>query len=98
MQASGNSLRLKSFLETSRVIAAPAKPGIIFDIFISKCNQDKGGNCLMNRDKEYLLKEIKDLRVRMPPHDPSMAMMMEMDELEIQQDDLKSELKALLDK
>jgi len=52
----------------------------------------------MNRDKEYLLKEIKDLRVRMPPHDPSMAMMMEMDELEIQQDDLKSELKALLDK
>ena len=59
----------------------------------------------MERNEEFLKseikrlqKEIKELRVRMPPHDPTMAMMMEMDELEVEQDDLRAELKALLEK
>jgi vancomycin resistance protein YoaR len=49
----------------------------------------------LKREIKELQKEINALRVRMPPHDPSMAMMMEMDELEIRQDELKAELEAL---
>lgn len=42
--------------------------------------------------------EIRELTKRMPPHDPPMSMMVQLDELEVEQDDLKAELKALNEK
>ena len=56
----------------------------------------------MDRDEEFLKSEINRLKLeireltkRMPPHDPPMSMMVQLDELEVEQDDLKAELKAL---
>ena len=52
----------------------------------------------IKKEIDKLKFEIRKLMKRMPPHDPPMSMMIEWDELEVKQDDLKAELKALQEK